>query len=424
MKGLNKYYLKLTTLSPVHIGTGDVYEPTNFVIDDGWLYEFDEVLFYKSLNELDRKSFNSKINDWMQIIGFYKNYTEEAKKIYENKTPVTKKVEEKYKTTINKDGTKNKNQFEIHKTFKNPNTYRAIIPGSSIKGMFDTVFKIYPPKASNEVRQELIISDALLINGKTQIGYSYRKHKNPSKSARSSIPQMVEIIKKDSTFILSISTTKSFEDIKQAMKRYHQERENSKNQESANSFIARVGKYVGKEYMVDNGKNVKNSFGKPIATHTLYEDNSPFGWIAFEEISFEEYQEGLKSISTQEEDFYHDREKRQSEIKRAIQKAEQEAKQKTIQKQKAKEEEERKRAEEEAKQKAKLASMTPSQRIIEEYSDIAVLINDMKSGKIENFEEIKVELAKEIKKILQQNPKTWDKAKKKALDRRNYIEGL
>ncbi len=80
--------------------------------------------------------------------------------------------------------------------------------------------------------------------------------------------------------------------------------------------------------------------------------------------------------------------------------------------------------EEAKKRKAKLASMTPSQRIIEEYSDIAVLINDMKSGKIENFEEIKVELAKEIKKILQQNPKTWDKAKKKALDRRNYIEGL
>lgn len=36
----------------------------------------------------------------------------------------------------------------------------------------------------------------------------------------------------------------------------------------------------------------------------------------------------------------------------------------------------------------------------------------------------KVELATEIKKILQQTPKTWDRAKKKALERKNYIEGL
>jgi hypothetical protein len=48
----------------------------------------------------------------------------------------------------------------------------------------------------------------------------------------------------------------------------------------------------------------------------------------------------------------------------------------------------------------------------------------MKSGKIENFEEIKVELATLIKKELQKTPKNWDKAKKKALYRRNYIEEL
>ncbi len=424
MKELNKYYLKLTALSPVHIGTGESFEPTNFVIDEGKLFEFNEVLFYKSLNELDKKSFNSKLNDWMQVIDFYKTHIENAKGISDFSTKVTKKVESRYKALQNKDSSKNKNQFEIHKIFKNPNTHRAIIPGSSIKGVLDTVFKIYPPKPSNELRQKLIVSDALSVEGQTEIGYSYRKHKNPSKNAKSAIPQMVEIVKQNSTFILSLKSEKSFDEIKSMMKRYHQERKDSKYHEDKNSFIARIGKFSGKEYMVDNGRNVKNSFGKSIATHTLYEDNNSFGWIKIEEISFNEYQEGLKTISLQEKDYYHDKEKRQGEIKQAIQKAEQEAKQKAIQKQKAKEEEERKRAEKEAKQKAKLASMTPVQRLIEEYSDIAVLINDMKAGKIENFDEIKQELAQEIKKILQQNPKTWDKAKKKALDRRNYIEGL
>ncbi len=75
-------------------------------------------------------------------------------------------------------------------------------------------------------------------------------------------------------------------------------------------------------------------------------------------------------------------------------------------------------------EKARLASMTPVQRLIDSYNNIAVLINDMRNGKIEDFDTIKKELAQEVKKILQKNPKTWDKAKKKALDRKNYIEGL
>ena len=32
---MKTYRLKLTALTPIHIGTGEVYEPTNFVIDDG-----------------------------------------------------------------------------------------------------------------------------------------------------------------------------------------------------------------------------------------------------------------------------------------------------------------------------------------------------------------------------------------------------
>ena len=47
-----------------------------------------------------------------------------------------------------------------------------------------------------------------------------------------------------------------------------------------------------------------------------------------------------------------------------------------------------------------------------------------KDDKIEDLENIKVELAEEIKKVLQQTPKTWDKAKQKALSRKEYIEGL
>ncbi len=184
MKDLNLFRVQIKVLSPLHIGSGEVYEPTNFVIDDHKLYEFDEILFYKSLNQMDRNSFHAKLGDWMQIIRFYKEHRDLAKKIATYSCDVSHKVEQKYNTLVNRDGSSNKNQFEIFKVFKNPNTHRSIIPGSSIKGMFDTVFKIYPKKVKeNEVRQQLIISDAVALDDKREIGYSYRKHKHPDKEA-------------------------------------------------------------------------------------------------------------------------------------------------------------------------------------------------------------------------------------------------
>ena len=99
---MQMYRLILTAITPIHIGTGEVYEPTNFVIDNGYLYGFDEVLFLKSLNKLEQQSFNSKLQDYIQIIDFYKNHKDKAKKIYKHRVEVTKKVEDKYQTTRNR----------------------------------------------------------------------------------------------------------------------------------------------------------------------------------------------------------------------------------------------------------------------------------------------------------------------------------
>ncbi|MEO6322556.1 MAG: hypothetical protein ABIR56_17910, partial [Polaromonas sp.] len=38
---LKTYRLALTPLSPIHIGCGEDFEPTNYVIDEGVLYGFD-----------------------------------------------------------------------------------------------------------------------------------------------------------------------------------------------------------------------------------------------------------------------------------------------------------------------------------------------------------------------------------------------
>lgn len=420
------YKLKLTALTPIHIGTGEVYEPTNFVIDGTRFYHFDEVLFYKSLSHLDKVALNAKLENWMAIINFYRTKIDEAKAISDFKCSVTKKVDNSYHKLRNEDGSQNKNQFQIAQTFKNPNSFRAIIPGSSIKGMLDTVLQIYPPKSSNEARQKLIISDALLLDGGVEIGYCYRKHKNPEKAKEGKIPQIVEVIQKDSTFVLSIKGDYSFDDFKRALKRYHDERKDSIYKESPNSFIARVGKFSGLEYMVDDGKMIKNSYGKDVATNTLYEKNdAQFGWIKIELIDEANYTKALDSIKQQEESFYSEREQRQKEIKATIKKAKKEAEAKELARLREREEEERKAKEEQAKREAKLAKMSPVEKLIDSYkNDIPSVINAMKSGEIENYEEIKIELASKIKEILQKDPKSWEKAKQKALKRKEFIESI
>ncbi len=418
--------LKITTLSPIHIGTGEVYEPTNFVIDEKTLYEFNEILFYKSLNQFDKKSFDSKLGNWLQIIDFYKRHTKEAKSIAYFEAPVTKKVFDTYEKINNKDGSKNTNQLQIQRTFKNPNIHTPIIPGSSFKGMLDTIFQIYPRSGQgNDVRQNLVVSDCVMLEGGVEIGYCYRKHKNPDRTAKSKIPQIIEVIKENSIFITDIKTEFEFSKIKYYMKSYYEDRSETIYRNINNGFIARIGKFVGKAYMIDDGKNVYNSYGNEVATHTLYEDNQPFGWIKVELISEEEYQNNLDLILLNEKNYLDNLMNKQQEIKEKIKLQKQ-----LIQEELKRKEEEQKRLEEEKlkqlqAEQEKLSKMNPIDKILYDYNDdIPKIINDMKAGNIENFENIKKDLALKIKEKLKKEPKQWDKAKQKALKRKEYIESL
>lgn len=430
---LNHYKLKLTTLSPVHIGTGEVYQPTNFVIDDKKLYQFDEVLFYKSLNSADRKEFDRKLQNYMQIIDFYKSKKTEAKKISDFTCSASGRVQKQYDKQTNKDGSKNQNQLEIQTTFKNPNTHRAVIPGSSLKGMLETALKIYvkPPRPSNEKRQNLIVSDILLLDGDVEIGYADRRHRNPHKESKGGITQIIEVIRPNSSFILSIDSDISFEDLQSAMKNYHTKRGNSRYEETKTSFVARIGKNVGMDYVVevDDVSSLKNKDRKPLATHFVYSSDSlkdeQFGWIKIELISEDEYQESLRNIENQEKAYHRSVKERQKEVKEQIKKARDEAKALALKKQQEEEAQKKAEAEAKAKREAELAAMDPLDKLIDNYdNDVAKVINAMKDGLIENFESIKVELAKKLKVILQKSPKTWEKAKQKALKRKEYIESL
>jgi hypothetical protein len=328
---MNRYYLKIKTLSPIHIGTGEVYEPTNFVIDNGYLYEFDEVLFYKSLDDLSKKSFNTKLNDLFQLISFYKKNEnmQKAKEIFYHKVKVSKEIENRYINQFNKDGSLNRNQLDIEKTYKEPNTNLAIIPGSSLKGVLDTVLKIYakPEVASNEIRQKLKLSDTIPINIFTEIGIAKRVHKNPNKKAKSKIPINIEIIREGSEFIFTMTTEFTIQEILKNLNSFYNspKRKNTYFHISNNSFVMRLGKFSGKPFVVYNPYNIKNSYGKDIATHTVY-NNKEFGWIEIENISKNEYLELLEKYEKLRLNIVKERKLRQINIKTYIEQKEEKEK--------------------------------------------------------------------------------------------------
>ena len=432
MKTLHTYYFKLTTLSPVHIGTGDSYEPTSFVIDDDRIYEFDEVLFYRSLSELEKKALENKMSDWMQIIDFYKEHALKAKQLSKFSCEVTQKVAQRFKTALNKDGSRNKNQFEIHKTFKNPNTYRAIIPGSSIKGMIDTVLKIYarPEVASNEVRQKLIVSDAMLFEGDVEVGYCYRKHKNPSKDTKNPIPQIIEIIKPGSIFVLTIKSELDLSEIQQKINHYLQQRREESRiaNYSQKEFVARIGKYSGKPYMVYDSRDMKNSYGKPVATHTLYEKNdAPFGWVQFESIEKDNYEKLLKDIKEQEHTYFLEREKRQAHIRSKIDKESRLIKEQVLEKERLKKEQERIEQKAKDREEAILASLSPIEKLIHqlenektnpnETKDVTIF-NAIQKGKFDCIDNGKCKALKILKEEMIQLKKWVESSKKPEKDKK------
>ncbi|MBD3839771.1 MAG: hypothetical protein IE878_05215, partial [Epsilonproteobacteria bacterium] len=200
---MKTYKLKLTALTPIHIGTGESYEPTNYVIDGGFLYEFDEMLFVQSLSQSLKNKFNMIVSSesengyelFEKVHKFIIDNKENAKKVAYNKIPVSSAVEQKYINDIAKRvqiegknrGSKSVfNKFEIQKTQRLLNNVSTFLSGSSIKGSISTAYQEYIFKNYGKQKLEnlfdkdklfknLSISDTLAQNSKSQIGYAINK---------------------------------------------------------------------------------------------------------------------------------------------------------------------------------------------------------------------------------------------------------
>ena len=145
MKVLN---VRLHVVSPMHIGCGDVYEPTSFMIDERRekLIEFDPIDFIQSLSSQDRERVTAicmegTISSIVDLYRFVSGRPIKGREVeiasgllshYKKVRALNSRNEAYVKREIN--------QFTISRTAFNPHTKLAYIPGSSLKGALRTAY--------------------------------------------------------------------------------------------------------------------------------------------------------------------------------------------------------------------------------------------------------------------------------------------
>lgn len=152
MNTLESRRLLISTLSPVHIGCGKDYEPTNYVIEDDTLYAFEPDAALSVLDSQDREQLlrivNSQASDQMlqQVQAFFYRRRQILIPTASRWMPVGAKMVAFYQKRIGQtmqaegdsDGSQLTNQLGIGRTYFNPINRIPVLPGSSLKGSIRT----------------------------------------------------------------------------------------------------------------------------------------------------------------------------------------------------------------------------------------------------------------------------------------------
>ena len=138
--------LHLTPLSPLHIGCGEDFEPTNYVIDDGLLYGFDPSR--AALNDLQRKQLTdvARRGSLPGIQRFFRDHAAAFKPHAHVVMPVCSGVARLYEQRIGKaanveaSGNQVFNKLEIERHVYTGALQQPFIPGTSFKGALRTAW--------------------------------------------------------------------------------------------------------------------------------------------------------------------------------------------------------------------------------------------------------------------------------------------
>ncbi len=141
---LKTYRLELTPLSPIHIGCGEDFEPTDYVIDEGVLYGFDPSRAV--LNDLQKSKLMDAANraSLLAVQRFFKDNAQSFKAQADTLIPVSTGVAQVYEQRVGRaanveaNGNIVFNQLFIERTMHTGRASFPFIPGSSFKGAVRT----------------------------------------------------------------------------------------------------------------------------------------------------------------------------------------------------------------------------------------------------------------------------------------------
>ncbi len=243
MKDHNRFYIR--TLSPVHIGCDEVYEPMGFVVDERMetLTAFDPLDFFKNLSPHDKTRFADicrkgtigsllKLNQFMQgkiAVGHRVKACRGFIGHYKKNLDMNPSDEKKIQNELNK--------FSIHRTAFHEHTNQPYIPGSSIKGALRTAYLNIlakdngsvsydqkDKKASQMLEKRLLlydqlendpfrllkVSDFVMVQAATKIVYAVNEKKKSSKFSARGPYQILEIIEPGSVFTGTIAVEERY----------------------------------------------------------------------------------------------------------------------------------------------------------------------------------------------------------------------
>lgn len=143
---LHHYQFYLTPLSPIHMGSGESYEPTNYVIEGDTMYLFDpaNVVLEPSLKEelLELATAENQVSSLLKIQQFFKRHGHKFRSAAYRKINVADVVMRAYAAKLGQTVSERTvlNNLAIEATINNPQTGEPYIPASSFKGMLRTVW--------------------------------------------------------------------------------------------------------------------------------------------------------------------------------------------------------------------------------------------------------------------------------------------
>ena len=166
MRFLEEHRLTITVLTPVHIGCGEDYTPTDYVIDEDALFAFGSAALAHTLPAQAREQLNQLVQGRQQ-----KNVLQKIQRLfYEHREtimakashylPVAPGVADLYQERIGqiaqREENNNKviNRLAIERTFYHPLSQKPIIPGSSLKGAIRTALLDQRNKVQRHRNQE------------------------------------------------------------------------------------------------------------------------------------------------------------------------------------------------------------------------------------------------------------------------------